>query len=1186
MKGSRYWRKCPTSDGPYRLRRRVSNHERYGRKDAAGNTTEEELPVYPYVTGTGDADSIPFAESQIAGNSVRINLASGNGHQRFDGFTQERPGTDIAFYLTYNHQNRVGGQLGYGWSFSLDSRLMKWPDGNITWSGYDGTHYWFQPAGKNKYVTYANGQKQYFPKLTFDPDSSLADRNAFIMEWPNQLRYRFHNDGRMWLIQDRYTTEMSFDWEQVPTAYGMDYRIEKVHDIERQEVVSFTYEQGKDMLYSTVISDIDALGNEIRSGERKFFFMYNAEGEFVGYRAPSKTITRFVYDDLHRIVKVINNGNNVREEEGETQDSVTTDWLYDSSNRIERVEMTRKQDQVKEFIGAAYGSNEAKVQLPSGEYKLLWDHYGHPTQKNETVKTIDGDKLAVTSYVYSGNNLIRVTDPMNRVTRYRYNDADLMVAQQSHSGRIVRYTYDDDLDFTGETGPNGYEINISYTKDKRKIITRTTTQKAVDPSGVNEEASIVTTETFNAKGDLVKRKDGAGNLFEYSYDENGFVTTDGARETYENDQNGNRTTIITDAGTDDEAVTTQTFNPVGWLVQRVTPEGLEETFEYDAWGRVTKQAQRDLGDESKSMAKTYRYNDGGSLIEESDGLTKISYTYDGMNRVLTSTHVPIETGTKGQIEESFVYDNRGLVLKHTDSRGAVTESAYNAAGDLVRTVVAPGNTTTTYEYDEAGRQKAVVEADGGRTEYTYDAWDHIIEEKKRVKTVFPANISVATSQAQIVATTSRYDSAGRLIERKEPNGSWSRTVYNGNGQVVEETVGGTVPEWNGASIGTGEADSLYEGHETLFTQAYSYDKLGRIATVTDGSGNKVEYRYSGRTAQTITPAFDENGNVVQYTQMAEYNTNGQLVRMVSEAGDVASVRYDAFGNEIESVNEEGQTITSVVDAFGRVKERTEEIDSSGAVQKFVYKTDAWGNQTEERRQLNDGEWATTSYKYTPEGELKEWISSEGLVNVYTYDAFGRLMQSIERNRTDGGVLEERITSYTYDVMGRETKRVEPDGTESQSVYDTNGSLVLAIDGLNNISEYRYDAAGQLTDSIIYKEGAVNLSEANISALTKYVYDGAGRAELEKDPNGNVTRSLYGDNGQLAKEIHYEGSSITGEQIVNEYKYDPRGLPVAYIDGNGHQVTVAYDAEGQLLPVTIGIGRRNITTCKRDIMTLV
>jgi hypothetical protein len=68
---------------------------------------------------------------------------------------------------------------------------------------------------------------------------------------------------------------------------------------------------------------------------------------------------------------------------------------------------------------------------------------------------------------------------------------------------------------------------------------------------------------------------------------------------------------------------------------------------------------------------------------------------------------------------------------------------------------------------------------------------------------------------------------------------------------------------------------------------------------------------------------------------------------------------NTFGHEVQSVIEEGQTIVTKSDVYGRVTERTEAVDRSGAVQKFVYQTDAWGNVKEERYQLNASEWATT-----------------------------------------------------------------------------------------------------------------------------------------------------------------------------------------------------------------------------------
>ena len=157
--------------------------------------------------------------------------------------------------------------------------------------------------------------------------------------------------------------------------------------------------------------------------------MYDTEGRFVGYREPSGKITRFVYDSLHRITKVIDNGDNNRQAEGATAESVTTAWTYDDLNRVTRMAMQRKQDGTEEFLGVDYGSGEAKVNKPSEQYKLRWDDKLHPAKRVETVQNAEGTREATTSYAYNANNLIRVTDPLGRVTRYLYNEADNLAAR-------------------------------------------------------------------------------------------------------------------------------------------------------------------------------------------------------------------------------------------------------------------------------------------------------------------------------------------------------------------------------------------------------------------------------------------------------------------------------------------------------------------------------------------------------------------------------------------------------------------------------------------------------------------------------------------------------------------------------------------------------------------------------------
>ena len=354
-------------------------------------------------------------------------------------------------------------------------------------------------------------------------------------------------------------------------------------------------------------------------------------------------------------------------------------------------------------------------------------------------------------------------------------------------------------------------------------------------------------------------------------------------------------------------------------------------------------------------------------------------------------------------------------------------------------------------------------------------------------------------------------------------------------------------------------DPLYPGNEVISSQSYSYDKLGRVVSETDGNGQTVTYSYSGRTVKTLTPTIGLNGSHVVVLSQTTYDTGGNVIRSVNEANGTTSATYDAFGHTKLTINEEGQQISYVTDAYGRTKQRVEQVDRTGRTQRIAYSVDAWGNVSEEKRELNDGAWATTVSKYSPEGDLLQTTDPSGLVTDYAYDKHGRLQQLQETDRTTGSV---RVTAYGNDIMGRQTSVVQPDGSRERSVYDTMGRGIVSLDGLNHASANHYDLSGNLLEQIEYKEGATDLSPANISTLTRYVVNGAGSTVLVQDPNGNVTRSAYDANGYLVAETNYEHPDLTGEQIVNSYAYDPRGLLLASTDGNGHTTTYGYDAKGQ------------------------
>ena len=106
-----------------------------------------------------------------------------------------------------------------------------------------------------------------------------------------------------------------------------------------------------------------------------------------------------------------------------------------------------------------------------------------------------------------------------------------------------------------------------------------------------------------------------------------------------------------------------------------------------------------------------------------------------------------------------------------------------------------------------------------------------------------------------------------------------------------------------------------------YTINYSYDALGRLAELTDGSGNLI----------------------VQYT----YNSLGQLQEKLNGNGTYTTYAYDAAGNLTSEINyaETGRTVnSSFTYTYNVLNEMTSMTDASGNVTTYGY--DAIGQLTQ------------------------------------------------------------------------------------------------------------------------------------------------------------------------------------------------------------------------------------------------
>jgi YD repeat-containing protein len=150
----------------------------------------------------------------------------------------------------------------------------------------------------------------------------------------------------------------------------------------------------------------------------------------------------------------------------------------------------------------------------------------------------------------------------------------------------------------------------------------------------------------------------------------------------------------------------------------------------------------------------------------------------------------------------FEYDALGRLAKSRDrDLGETISYAYDAEGQ--RSSLSWGrNRQVKYEYGKAGELAAVIDPDGGRTEYLYDA-------------------------------------AYREISRKLPNGLRTRKSYDGAGRL--------------SAIKTDGEGRAQE--RRLSNEAYVYDASGKRAYTVDEEGRITAYGYDdrGRLAKVLYP---------------------------------------------------------------------------------------------------------------------------------------------------------------------------------------------------------------------------------------------------------------------------------------------------------------------------------------------
>lgn len=863
------------------------------------------------------------------------------------------------------------------------------------------------------------------------------------------------------------------------------------------------------------------------------------------------------------------------------------------------------------------GGQLTSVTFPDGRSESFTYHGGGKLASISEVG-VGGAASRTWTYTWAGDDLTRIDRPDGTAWEMTYGDARhpgwltrLELVGTDASRRVeTAWEYDDRGNTTKiwkgdtlSTGPNAAEVwAMAY-------------DNATTPAAVTVTDPVGDASTYNLGRDSNSRKPkllsvlgdcpGCGvpenATFEYADPANPL------HPTAMTDGRGTRTQYTYDAAT---GMTTSRLEAVGTAVERETTWAYDATYSafptamtvpstagglslretlttYDAAGNPTVRTIQGVEAGSAfSYATTTTFNAAGqplSVDPPGHGAADVtSFTYDpARGNLLADTRTDPLVGTT-----TFGYDAYNRSTSVTDPNGVTTETAYDALNRVV-TVTQKGaapaeDLVTSHQYDAFGDLLRTTLPRGNVIEYGYDAARRLISIERKPDAVTPGERTFYTLDAAGNRTKEelqRWDGAAWVTESSTEYVYFSRChldkVLHPDGTATEYAY-----DCNGNLESVWDANHPRATNPTA-TQAYAYDALNRVTTVTQpwaGAGGGTAVTTYGYDVQDhMTSVTDAEGNVTTYV----YGDRDLMTEQTSPVSGVTTWAYDEHGEMTSEIDARGIVMTRTVDALDRVTL----VDYPGTELDTTY---------------------TYDDPLVPfsRGRLTRIARNGGNVD-YAYDRFGRLLQDgdltfqydANGNRARIGYPSGIEAVYTHDFADREaTLQVEdgaspPQTVVSSATYKPSGPLATLALG-NGLAETRsfttrYFPAGIQVPALLdwsYATDAVGNPTAiadNLSPAGSRTYTYQDYAYFLTSGNGpwGSQSWTYDKIGNRLKEIDEGFESIytypTNPAAGNNPKLQsttaPRGLTYSYgYDAAGNQTTVAETGpEGSGRTITYG-----------------
>lgn len=549
---------------------------------------------------------------------------------------------------------------------------------------------------------------------------------------------------------------------------------------------------------------------------------------------------------------------------------------------------------------------------------------------------------------------------------------------------------------------------------------------------------------------------------------------------------------------------------------KTLPNGYQELYEYKAdTNLLTKKLTLDNGIIKTRLFRTY--SNDNVLIEEvvDDGNTadKENLSAVTFRKVVSITP---KNATPAlyfpEVVEEKYYDTK------TKSYKLLKKVAfhYNKDCDVIKEDYYDAKNALAFSlhktYDEKRRLIASSDALGRKTSFAYNNFNYLIKTSSEalpysisyVKDLLGRTLVETKTFANKESKEVRYfhDLKSRIYKTIDEKKNVTTITYDELDNPVAVTLPKTFDASRKVSTPIAKKTFDYAGRPLQITDVHgdctstTYNAIGKPLSIiyADGTSESFTYNIDGtlNTHTTLTK------NQIRYT----YDTFQRVLKKETFSPEKSLLEAESFK----------------YNSF-QLLEHTD-VDNS----KTLYRYDAFGRKSEERREKNSQLLSLVQFEYDSLGRLYKTIqcgknpSDPRRIFLKTFDLMGRTVE--EKEEDEKGAVFSKVT-YEYDKFDNKiaiSKHLEEGLSVERFCYDKENRLISYTDAFGSVTHYTYE------ENILNpKTGSLDLLKTTI------------------DPKGRKLKELFSSTGLL---LSQETVDTIGEPLAKEeYFYDLKGSKV-------------------------------------------